>query len=178
MDQINQQCLVLIKPDAMQRNLVGEIIARFERTGLKLVNCKIVQVTKELAEAHYPVTDEWLNKVGNNTLNDCEKYGVDVKKTLGTDEAIEIGKLVHSWNVNFLISSPIMAIIFEGVHAVEAIRKICGPTLPLLAPAGTIRGDFSTSSALSSNMHKQPILNLVHASGDIEEAKREIELWF
>lgn len=173
-----QQTLVLIKPDARERGLSGEIVSRFERVGLKIVKARVVKVTEDLATKHYPTTPEWLEKVGNNTLSDCEKYGLDVKKAMGTDVSSEIGQLVHLWNKEYLMSTPILALVFEGSHAIEVVRKICGPTLPLLAPPGTIRGDFSSASAISENIVKKPIRNLVHASGTSEEAEREIKLWF
>lgn len=173
-----QKTLILLKPDAMERGLVGEIISRFERVGLRILEGKMVAVTEDLATQHYPVTNEWLNKVGNNTISDCEKYGLDVKETMGTADSIEIGKLVHSWNKDFLMSTPILALVLQGIHAVEVVRKLCGPTLPLLAPPGTIRGDFSAASAISENINQKPIRNLVHASGTVEEADREINLWF
>ncbi len=173
-----QKTLVLIKPDAMERGLAGEIISRMERVGLKIVNCKLVQADENLASKHYPITDAWLTKVGNNTISDCEKYGVAVKEAMGTDNSIEIGKKVHNWNMEWILSAPILALVLEGVHAVEVVRKLCGPTLPLLAAPGTIRGDFSTASALSENIVKKPIRNLIHSSGTVEEAEREIELWF
>lgn len=173
-----QKTLVLIKPDAMERKLAGEIISRFERVGLKMVDCKLVQTDKKLASEHYPVTSEWLNKVGNNTLSDSEKYGVSAKEIFGTENAMEIGKMVHVWNMSFISSGLILAMVWEGTHAVEVVRKLCGPTLPLLAPPGTIRGDFSSASALSENVLKMPIRNLIHSSGTKEEANREIKLWF
>lgn len=173
-----QKTLVLIKPDAMARGLAGEIISRFEKMGLKIADAKLIQADERLAEAHYPVTDEWLNKVGNNTISDCQKYGVDVVETMGSKDAVEIGKLVHKWNKQFLMSAPVLALVFEGAHAVEVIRKLCGPTLPLLAAPGTIRGDLSSVSALSENAQKFPVRNLIHASSSEDEAKREIELWF
>lgn len=175
---MNQKTLVLIKPDAMNRGLAGEIIARIERVGLKIVECKLVKADKKLAATHYPVTDEWLLKVGSNTIGDCEKYGVDVEETMGTSDPIEIGKKVHEWNMDYILSAPILAMVWEGPHAVEVVRKLCGATLPLLAAPGTIRGDFSSASALSENMAKMPIRNLVHSSGDGVEAEREISLWF
>lgn len=173
-----QKTLVLIKPDAIERGLAGEIIARIERVGLKMVDCKMVQADEKLASTHYPVTNKWLTKVGSNTISDCEKYGVDVKVTMGTSDPLRIGKKVHEWNMKFILSAPVLAIIFEGVHAIEAVRKLCGPTLPLLAPPGTIRGDFSSASAISENAKGMPIRNLVHASGDEKEAEIEIKLWF
>ena len=94
---INQQTFVFIKPDAMVRNLAGEIIARFQRVGLKIANCKMVWADRKLAEAHYPVTDEWLVKVGNNTLDDCKKYGYDAKEVMGSDDPKEIGHLIPNY---------------------------------------------------------------------------------
>lgn len=175
---MNQKTLVLIKPDGMARGLAGEVISRFERVGLKIVKAKLVSASKELAAEHYPTTPEWLEKVGNNTISDCLKYGVDVKKAMGTDVPSEIGELVHKWNLEYISSAPILALVWEGIHAVEVIRKLCGPTLPLLAAPGTIRGDFSSNSAISENLEHQPIRNLIHASGTPEEAEREIKLWF
>lgn len=162
----------------MQRGLAGEIILRIERVGLRIIKAKLVQADEELASKHYPLTDDWMQKVGNNTLSDCQKYGIDAKQAMGTDDPIEIAKLVHTWNTEYILSYPVLALVFEGVHAVEVIRKLCGPTLPLLAPAGTIRGDLSSASAISENMEKKTIRNLVHASGTPQEAEREIELWF
>ena len=173
-----QRTLVLIKPDAMERGLAGEIISRFERVGLQIIACKLVKPTKVFAKKHYPVTQEWLAKVGNNSISDCQKYNLDPKEIMGTDDPIEMGKLVHLWNVDQFTSRDIIAIIFEGIHAVEVARKLAGPTIPVLAPAGTIRGDFSNASAFSENSQKKTIRNLVHTSGDPEEAEREIKLWF
>jgi len=176
--QFYQQTLVLIKPDALERGLTGEIISRFERVGLRIVQIKSVIPDKALVESHYPITDEWSENVGKRTLADFEKNGLNVKENLGTDNPIEIGRLVHQWNVEQFTGAEIIALVIEGVNAIEAVRKICGPTLPLLAQSGTIRGDYSTTSAVIENSLKKPIRNLVHASGDPDEAKREIKLWF
>lgn len=173
-----QKTLVLIKPDAVSRGLTGEIISRMERVGLQILDLKLVTPTKELAEKHYPVTEEWYLKVGNNTIEDCKKYDLDPKEVMGSDDPMMMGKLIHQWNVDFFTGAKIIAILFEGVHAVEVVRKLTGSTLPLLASPGTIRGDFSSASALSENSEKRTIMNLIHTSGDEEEAKREIKLWF
>ena len=173
-----ERTLVLIKPDGVQRCVVGNIISRFENAGLKIVGMKMVWCDKEFAFKHYPVTEEWYKKVGNNTLDDSKKYGINAKDTMNTEDPVEIGKKVHSWNVEFLTSGPIIAMVIEGFHAIESVRKIAGTTLPNLAPPGTIRGDLSTHSALSANMNNKAIPNLVHASGNKEEAKMEIHLWF
>lgn len=162
----------------MQRSFVGEIISRFEKAGLKIVGMKMVYVDKDFAKKHYPVTEEWYKKVGNNTLDDTKKYGITVSETIGTEDPIEIGKKVHNWNVEFLTSGPIVAIVLEGHHVIEVARKLAGTTLPNLALPGTIRGDLASHSALSANIGNKAIPNLVHTSGDKEEAKREINLWF
>lgn len=175
---MKKQTLVLIKPDAMERGLSGEIISRFERVGLNIVDIKLVRPTREFAEKHYPVTEEWYLKVGNNTIHDCKKYGLDPKEAMGSDDPLVMGKLIHKWNVDFFADADIIAIIFEGDHAIEVARKLAGVTVPILAAPGTIRGDFSSVSALSENRNKGTIRNLVHTSGDEDEAKREIKLWF
>lgn len=173
-----ERTLILIKPDAVQRGLIGEITSRFEKLGLKLVGMKMIHHDKEFAKKHYPVTEEWYKKVGSNTLEDSKKYGVSAKDTIGTEDPVEIGKKVHQWNVEFLTSSPVIAIVVEGVHAIETARKLAGHTVPNLSSPGTIRGDLASTSALHSNMKNRAIQNLVHTSGNKEEAEREINLWF
>jgi nucleoside-diphosphate kinase len=171
-----EKTLILIKPDGVKRGLIGEIVIRFEKLGLKLVGLKMVHADKNFAVKHYPVTEDWYKKVGSNTLKDAEKYGLGAKETMGTEDPIEIGKKVHEWNVNFLTSGPLIAMVAEGVHAIETVRKIAGTTVPNTANPGTIRGDLATTSALHSNVKNRAIQNLVHTSGDKEEAEREIGL--
>lgn len=178
MDQFVQKTLVLIKPDALERNLAGEIISRLERVGLKIVDCKMVQADAELAKAHYPVTDEWLIKVGNNTISDSEKYGFDPKEMMGSDDPKELGEMIHRFNQEYLLSGKVIALIFEGKHAVEIVRKIIGHTIPVFAQPGTIRGDLANESVVFANYQGRSVYNLVHASGTPEEAQREIKLWF
>lgn len=178
MSNLTQQTLVVMKPDAMERGLAGEIISRLEKAGLKIVAAKLVKVDEKLAKAHYPVTDEWLETVGNKSLGDYEKFGLDPIATMGTSEAKEIGKQIHQFNIKYLMEAPVLALVFQGNHAVELVRKLVGSTLPLLAAPGTIRGDYSNESAIVANADKRSIKNLVHASGEVEEAKREISLWF
>lgn len=175
---IIQQTLVLIKPDGVQRGLIGEILKRFEQRGLKIVGMKMISPKKDLVQKHYPVTEEWYKKVGKNTLDDCEKYGINVEENIGTKDPVEIGKKVHRWNVNFLTSGPIVAVVLEGTHAIESARKLAGETVPNLSEIGTIRGDFTGVSAISSNIKGGAIYNLVHTSKNKEEAEEEIKLWF
>jgi nucleoside-diphosphate kinase len=173
-----ERTLILIKPDGVKRGLIGEITSRFEKLGLKLTGMKMVHANKDFAKEHYPVTEEWYKKVGNNTLDDSKKYDISAKDTIGTEDPIKIGEKVHQWNIDFLTSGPLVAIVVEGAHAIETVRKLAGTTVPNIASPGTIRGDLATTSALHSNSKNRAILNLVHTSGDKEEAEREIHLWF
>ena len=143
-----QQTLVLLKPDAVKRGILGEIIHRFERSGLKIVGVKLVQADLDLATRHYPDSNEWKLKVGQRTIDDCEKYGVDLMANVGTVDPLEVGEIVKKWNAEFLMSGPVLAVVLEGVHAVERVRSITGETIPVKALPGTIRGDFSLDSAI------------------------------
>ena len=173
-----EQTLILAKPDAMQRGLVGEIIKRFENRGLKIVGLKMIKPTSAHVKKHYLSTKEQFEGMGNKSLDNLQQLGLDSMKVLGTKNALQIGKMVNNWNFEFLSSSPVAAMVFEGPHAVEMARKIVGFTLPFKAEIGTIRGDFSVDSSTLGNFNKRPIRNLVHASGSIYEAKREVKRWF
>ncbi len=170
--------MILAKPDALQRGIVGEIIRRFEIRGLKIVGLKMVKPTADHIRKHYLATKEQLEGMGNKSLENLNQLGLDPKKILGTDDPMKIGTMINNWNFEFLASNPVVAMVFEGPHAVEMARKIVGNTLPFKADIGTIRGDFSVDSSTLGNFNKRPIRNIVHASGSIPEAKREIIHWF
>lgn len=174
-----EQTLVLIKPDGVKRALMGEIIGRFEKAGLKLVACKMVWVHKELVDKHYPnEREEFISGMGNKTLDNYKALGIDPIQHAGTDDPHKIGLLINAWNKELLTSGPVMAMVWEGNHAITNIRRIVGPTLPSMAQPGTIRGDFSVDSSALANEKKRAIKNLIHASGNPEEAELEIGLWF
>lgn len=174
-----EKTLVILKPDAVQRGLVGEIISRFEKAGLKLIASKMVRPSKDLADKHYPLDrQEFIEGMGHKSLNNYKELGVDPVKELGTADPHEIGKAVQGWLVEGLTSGPVIAIVLEGPHAVELVRKLAGNTLPIKAEPGTIRGDFSFDSSSLANSQKRAIRNLIHASGDKQEADFEINLWF
>jgi len=174
-----EQTFVAVKPDGVQRGLTGEILRRFEQAGLKIIGLKIIQVSKELAEQHYPADrQEMIEGIGNKTLADYQKLELDAKKELGTDNAAEIGELVRSWLADYITSGPVVAMVLESPHAIELVRKMVGNTMPLSANPGTIRGDFSYDSAFVGNTRKRPVKNLIHASGNKAEAEYEISLWF
>jgi nucleoside-diphosphate kinase len=173
-----ERTLVLIKPDAFKRGLVGEIISRFERVGLKLEGMKILNATIEIVEKHYPDDKNWIRSVGKKTIDTYEKYNLNIIEDLGTNDALKIGKLVRKWLIQHLTSGPVSVLILSGNHAVEIVRKIVGNTVPIFAELGTIRGDFSIDSPDFSTRERRVLQNLVHASETVEEAKREISLWF
>jgi nucleoside-diphosphate kinase len=176
---MNEQTLIVLKPDAVSRGLAGEVIKRFEQVGLKIVAARMVHVTKELAEKHYPQSrTEWLEMMGEKTLENYEKYGIDPIEKLGTDDKGKIGIMIQKWLIDYITSGPVLAYVLEGPHAVELVRKICGGTLPLNAEPGTIRGDFAFDSSYLANTGTRAIKNLIHASGNLEEAEYEIPLWF
>jgi len=176
---MNEKTLVVIKPDAMQRGIMGEIISRYEKVGLKVIGAKMLKVPKELANKHYPKDrDDFITGMGQKTLNSYKDQGLDPVKELGTEDPKEIGLKIQGWLVEFISESPVMALVLEGPHAIEVVRKITGFTLPSKADPGTIRGDYSFDSSAYANTAKRPIRNLIHASGDAEEAEFEINLWF
>jgi nucleoside-diphosphate kinase len=144
-----ERTLVLLKPDAVDRGLVGEIIQRFERVGLKIAGMKMIQAGKEHASKHY--TDDLAKRRGQH---------------------------VRDLMIEMISSGPIVAIVLEGVEAVEIVRKMVGTTEPKSAAPGTIRGDYSHVSFKHADSKKIGVYNLVHASGSIEEAPVEISVWF
>ncbi len=174
-----EQTLVLIKPDGVKRGLIGEIITRFEKAGLKIVALKLTSPSEDLLHKHYKTNEEaTLKRWGEKTLSTYTKYGKDAQKELGTTEPLELGKMVNKWLFDYVKSGPIVAMILEGRHAVENVVMMAGPTMPISAPPGTIRGDYSTDSAAYANDEKRGVMNLVHISASVEEAEYEKALWF
>ena len=173
-----ERTYVMVKPDGVQKGLIGEIIRRFEQRDLKIVALEMFQPTRKQIDNHYPKDDGWLRRVGQKTLGTYEKYGMSVKKELGTANDLAIGKMVRKWLLEFMVSGPLVRMVVEGVHAVDMVRKICGNTLPYLADMGTIRGDYSADSPAVANAEKRAVMNLVHASETAAEAQHEIEYWF
>lgn len=174
-----EQTVVLVKPDGIKRGLVGQVIHRFERMGLKIVAIKMVRPDEAFFHKHYGTDKQsTIERLGNKTLATYTKYGKDAKKDFGTDSPEDLGKLVIGWLMSYSTSGPVIAMLLEGRHAVENVINIAGPTMPVNAPAGTIRGDFSTDSAAYANEEKRGVTNIVHISGSMEEANFEKTLWF
>lgn len=144
-----EQTLVLIKPDGVERGLIGEVIKRFEQRGLKIVALKLTKVEKDFSKLHY-------------TEDIAERRGEKVREML----------------LDYITSGPIVAMIVEGVDAIENVRKISGTTESKSAIPGTIRGDFSHVSFSHADKNAIPVKNIVHSSGDAKDAKNEVALWF
>ena len=176
---MTQQTLVLIKPDAVVRGIVGEIITRFEKPGLKIVGLKMLVPDKEIIDQHYPVgRREFIENLGQTTLDNNRELGINTREALGTEDAYEIGLQVQQWLNEFMRSGPVLALVLEGPQAISLVRKLRGFTLPSKAQPGTITGDYSFDSSSLANSTQRAIRNLVHASGNEVEAKFEINLWF
>lgn len=174
-----ERTFVILKPDAVERGLMGDIISRFEKVGLKIVGAKFIMADKETLNKHYPEDrEEFVKGLGINTLRSYEEMGLDPNEQFGTADALKIGHEVRNWLVDFMISGPIFAMVVEGPHAIEIVRKLIGTTLPQKSAPGTIRGDHSFDSSYLANTGKRPIRNLIHASGNAEEAEFELDLWF
>jgi nucleoside-diphosphate kinase len=173
-----ERTLVLVKPDGVMRGIVGKVLTRFEEMGLKIVGLKMAQATREHVQSHYPNTTEWISGMGEKTLKTYRDQGKDPLQEIGTDDPMQIGSMIKDWNVEYLTSGPLVALVVEGAHAISVVRKMCGFTLPAFAEPGTIRGDFSITSPIVANERKRAVRNLVHASSDGEEASYEISHWF
>jgi len=169
-----ERTLVIIKPDGIQRGLIGEIIKRYERTGLKLIGIKMLIPTPELVEKHYLVDPEWPLKTGTKTINAYKAQG----KTPPSEDPLQITKIILENLKKYFSSSPVIACVWQGAHAVGVIRKITGSTEPMTSDVGTIRGDFTIDSYSLSDTDGRAVRNLLHASGTREEAEKEIALWF
>jgi len=169
-----EKSLVLIKPDGVQRGLIGEIIGRFERAGLKLIAIKMVHASHEDVDKHYALTEEWMRNVYEKAKS---KFDADGQKFPFPDH-VSYGKKIKSELLEYLKSAPIIAMVWEGGGAVSIIRKLVGATEPSGALPGTIRGDLALDNYGMSNGQNRPVRNLVHASGTADEAKNEIKVWF
>ncbi len=146
-----EKTLILLKPDAMQRGIAGEIITRFERAGLKIIGMKMTTPD----ESHYHHHYETISKLKSRR-----------------------GEEVYHQNAAFMMSGPVIAVALEGIEAVKTVRKMVGDTDPSVAAPGTIRGDYAHMTINHAISNKVSLPNLIHASGNKEEADQEITHWF
>ncbi|MDA8596828.1 nucleoside-diphosphate kinase [Candidatus Pacebacteria bacterium] len=169
----NERSLIILKPDAVQRSLIGEIISRFERKGLKFVAFKFTSPDEKHLFAHYNKDDAWFTKKGENMVKNLKEQGKEPEK-----EAIEYGKDIIRAVVNEMQKTPVLAIVVEGADAIAQVTRLVGTTEPATADIGTIRGDFSIDTYSHSTYEDRSIRNIIHCSDVPEEAEREIALWF
>lgn len=169
-----ERTLVIIKPDGIQRSMIGEIIKRLERVGLKLVAIDMAVPTEEKVSAHYTMDPEWKRKVGQKSMDAYKVKGIDCPYT----DPLEAGNIILGKLTKYMTSGPIVSMVWQGAHAVAIVRKIVGGTEPLSSDIGTIRGDFVLDSYQMGDIDGRAVRNLIHASGSNEEAEQEIAHWF
>lgn len=172
-----ERTYVMIKPDGIRKGLTGEVIKRFEQRDLKIVALEMFMPTRDQVDNHYPKDEKWITRLGEKTAATYEKYHYDLNE-LGTTDLFKIGTMVRGWLLDYMTSTPMIRMVVQGLHAVDVVRKIAGPTMPYIAEMGTIRGDFSIDSPALANKEKRAVMNIIHASETAEEAAHEIEYWF
>jgi len=169
-----EKTLIIIKPDGVQRSLIGEIIKRYEQIGLKLVGLKLTVPTEEHIEKHYTLDPEWRRITGEKTIDGYKKKGMKPP----TEDPLEVTATVLKNLRKYMTSGPVIVMVWQGAHAVGIVRKITGGTEPLTSDVGTIRGDLVLDSYQMSDTDGRAVRNLIHASGSTEEAENEINHWF
>lgn len=169
-----ERTLVVIKPDGIQRSLIGEIIKRYERVGLKMVGIKMVVPTVDFVEKHYTLDPEWRRITGEKTIKGYKDKGLEPP----SNDPLEITAKILANLKKYMTSGPVIAMVFQGAHAVKMARKITGGTEPLATDVGSIRGDLVIDSYQMSDADNRAIRNLIHASGSVDEANMEIKHWF
>ncbi len=170
----SEQTLVIVKPDGVQRSLVGEIIKRFERIGLKLAAIKMLVPNPEFVEQHYTLDPNWRRVTGEKTIKGYESKGLEPPSR----DPLEISQRILDNLKRYVTSGPVVAMVWQGAHAVQIVRKLVGGTEPLTSDVGTIRGDYVLDSYQMGDSDNRSVRNLVHASGSVEEAEMEIKHWF
>jgi nucleoside-diphosphate kinase len=173
-DDKQERTLVIVKPDGVQRSLIGEVIKRYEQCGLKLVALKMVIPSRELALKHYSVDPEWALKTGTKSIESYKSKGLKPP----SDNPVELAEDVRKRLVDFISSGPVVPMVWQGMSAVAIIRKITGSTEPLTSVPGTIRGDYTIESYTASDLTGRAVRNIIHSSGSAQEAADEIKLWF
>ncbi len=167
-----ERTFVILKPDTVQRSLMGEVIRRFERTGLKCTAMKMFVADEARLFQHYNKDEAWFLKKGNGIIENLKAAGKPVEK-----EALEYGKDIIRANAVYMSAAPVVAMVWEGNQAVAVIKKLVGSTEPATSDVGTIRSDFTIDSYAHSAYEDRAVRNLIHCSDAPEEAEREITLW-
>lgn len=168
-----ERTFVIIKPDGVQRALVGEIIKRFEATGLKIIGLKLVMVDGKKLWDHYAKDDAWFLKKGTKIAEDRKAAGMVVDK-----EPIEYGKDIIRALEKFMTAGPVVMMAIQGNQAVAVVKKLVGDTEPATSDVGTIRGDLTNDSYAIAAIDDRAVRNLIHCSDEVAAAEREIGMWF
>lgn len=169
-----ERTLVVVKPDGIQRSLVGEIIKRHEQVGLKLVGIKMMVADAGHIEAHYTLDPAWRKVTGEKTIAGYKDKGL----VPPSEDPFEITAKILEGLKKYMVAGPIVAMVWQGAHAVKIVRKLVGSTEPLASAPGTIRGDYVLDSYQMADTDGRAVRNLIHASGSPEEAEAEIKHWF
>jgi nucleoside-diphosphate kinase len=170
----DERTLVIIKPDGVQRGLVGEVIKRFEKVGLKLVGMKMMVPSSDKIEQHYTLDPNWRRVTGEKTIAGYKAKGM----TPPSEDPLEITAKILANLKKYMTSGPVVFMVLEGAHAVKIVRKLGGGTEPLTSDVGTIRGDYVLDSYQMADTDSRAVRNIVHMSGSVEEATAEIKHWF
>lgn len=169
-----ERTLVIIKPDGVQRSLIGEVIKRYERVGLKLVGLKMVIPTPDHIEKHYTIDPQWRRITGEKTIKGYKDKGLKPP----SEDPLAITAIVLENLKKYMTSGPVIAMVWQGGNSVQLVRKITGGTEPLTSDVGTIRGDYVLDSYQMADSDGRGVRNVIHASGTTEEAGKEISHWF
>ena len=169
-----ERTLVVIKPDGVQRSLIGEIIKRFEQVGLKLSAVKMLVPEQDFIEKHYTLDPNWMRLTGEKTIKGYLDKGLEPP----SQDPLAISQKILDNLKKYVTSGPVIAMVWEGAHSVKIVRKLVGGTEPLTSDVGTIRGDYVLDSYQMGDVDNRSVRNLIHASGTVEEAETEISHWF
>lgn len=165
----DQRTLVVIKPDGVQRKLIGKIISYYEEGELRVVALKMLTVSPDLVSQHYPEDLDYMRSIGEKAAG----KGVEIA------DLVEYGRGIVRGLQRYITEGLVVAMVLEGEEAIIKTRRITGFTEPRTADKGTIRGDLGLGDSFeAANSERRPVRNLIHASGTEDEAVKEIKLWF
>lgn len=173
-----EQTLIILKPDAVKRGLIGKVIETYENVGLKLMAAKMLKPSADVIKNHYPGTSEWIKEMGEKTISSFKQSGDDVMKTFKTDDPTKLGQFIYDRLIKYWMEGPIVVMVWAGPNAVTVARKLRGHTIPSLAVPGTLLAEYSFDSSPLSASLDRVVKTFIHASGSVDEAEREIKYWF
>ena len=174
LDIAKERSLLLIKPDVLQRQIVGEILTRFERKGFKIIAMKMLNATEGQLGEHYFDDEDYLIETGEKAKKGAEERGEDISNW----DSLERGKIIRQRNIEYLTCGPIVALVLEGFGVIKGVRKILGSTSPAAGDVGTIRDDYSLDTYQLADFVSRSTRTMIHASDSVDNAEREIRIWF